>query len=40
MKNDFVEYCRQVYLQIEILLDKLISLEFVQEKTEDNNYNN
>ncbi|MDD1413942.1 hypothetical protein MEN41_04510 [Dolichospermum sp. ST_con] len=38
MKNDFVEYCRQVYLQIEILLDKLISLKFGQEKTEDNNY--
>jgi hypothetical protein len=38
MKNDFVEYCRQVYLQIEILLDKLINLKFGQEKTEDNNY--
>ncbi|MBD2409162.1 hypothetical protein FACHB389_24345 [Nostoc calcicola FACHB-389] len=38
INDDFVEFCRRIYLQIEILLDQFIANEYGNDKIQNNSY--
>ncbi|BDI18496.1 hypothetical protein ANSO36C_42980 [Nostoc cf. commune SO-36] len=38
INDDFIEFCRKIYLQIEILLNQFIAKEYGNDKIQDNSY--